>query len=533
MSGAATAGSSSGDRTYRPEDLTALGFAPDRDLGEPGSAPYTRGIAADLYADEPWIMGQYSGFSSAKATNERLRLLLAKGQTGFSIALDLPTQMGLDSDHVLSDGEVGKVGVPLNTLRDMETLLDGIELSRIRQIRTTANAIGPIVAAMVIVTAEKQGIDPNSFRMMFQNDPLKEYVARGTYIFPPEHGVRFACDLVEYCARHLPRWEPIEFCGYHIRDSGCDPHEELGVTMANGLTYIAESIRRGLRIEEAAHNTVLFLSADVKVLQETAKFRAARRLWARLMRERYDAGAEAQNSSIFCYTLGGSLTAQEPMNNVVRVAYQTLAAALGGVQTLATSSYDEALGLPSPEAVHIALRTQQIAGYETDATAVVDPLAGSYYIEYLTTELERDATTLLADLESRGGVVRCIENGYLQKVIEDSSYRSILELERGDHVRVGVNKWVEAGPAAPIAPSARPDGRAAALESLAGAKAARDEAAVRACLDELDKVALAGENTMPALLEAIRAYCTMGEITEVLRGRWGEHDRLHTQRRSS
>jgi methylmalonyl-CoA mutase N-terminal domain/subunit len=516
------------DRVYRPEDLAAIGFDPVTDLGEPGQPPYTRGREADLYGDELWVMGQYSGFTSARATNERFKQLLEKGQTGFSVALDLPTQMGLDSDHLLSDGEVGKVGVPLNTLHDMETLLDGIELSRIRQIRTTANAIGPIVAAMVIVTAEKQGIDPNSFRMMFQNDPLKEYVARGTYIFPPEYGVRFAVDLVEYCARNLPRWEPIEFCGYHIRDSGCDPHEELGVTVANGLTYIAEAMRRGLRIEEAAHNTVMFLSADVQLLREAAKFRAARRLWAGLMRDRYDASAAAQNSSIFCYTLGGSLTAQEPMNNVVRVAYQALAAALGGVQTLATSSYDEALGLPSSEAVHIALRTQQILGYETDATKVVDPLAGSYYVEYLTAQLEKDATALLADLEARGGVVRCIESGYLQKLIEDSSYRSILELERGEHVRVGVNKWAEASQSSPtIQPSVRPDGRAAALESLTETKAARDENAVRACLEELDKVAAAGENTMPALLEAVRAYSTMGEITAVLRDRWGEHDRSH------
>jgi methylmalonyl-CoA mutase, N-terminal domain len=516
------------DRVYRPEDLAAINFDPHHDVGEPGSPPYTRGREADLYRDQLWVMGQYSGFSSVQATNLRFKELLEKGQTGFSVALDLPTQMGLDSDHPLSDGEIGKVGVPLNTLRDMEALLDGIELGRIRQIRTTANAIGPIVAAMVIVAAEKQGIDPNSFRMMFQNDPLKEYVARGTYIFPPEYGMRFACDLVEYCAINLPRWEPIEFCGYHIRDSGCEPYQELGLTVANGLTYVAELSRRGLHIDQAAHNTVLFLSADLRVLAEAAKFRAARRLWATLMRERYAAGPEAQKCSIFCYTLGGSLTAQEPMNNVVRVAYQALAAALGGVQTLATSSYDEALGLPSSEAVHIALRTQQIVGYETDATSTVDPLAGSYYVEYQTTQIEVRARELLDDIEARGGVVHAIDTGYLQQLIEDSSYRAVMALERGETVKVGVNRWVEDNSGVTVQPSVRPDGRDAALASLAHIKATRDTAAVRASLVELDKVTTAGENTMQAIVAAVRAYATMGEITDILRRRWGEHDRRHT-----
>ncbi len=371
-------------RVYGPDDTAAFGFDYDRDLGDPGMAPFTRGIDRDLYADQPWIMGQYSGFTSAAATNLRFKQLLANGQTGFSIALDLPTQMGLSSDSPLADSEVGRVGVPLNSLADMETLLDGIDLAAVRQIRTTANAIGPIFAAMMIVAAENRGIDPGAIRVMIQNDPLKEYVARGTYIFQPDSAVRFACDLVEYAVDHLPRWEPIEYSGYHIRDSGCPPNYELGITLANATAYLGELGRRGVDLERACSQSVLFLSADVRIFEEAAKFRAARRLWGRLVQERYGVSPAGSSVAIFCYTLGGSLAAQEPLNNVVRVAYQALAAALGGVQTLATSSYDEALGLPSPEAVHLALRTQQILAYETDAIATIDPLGGSYYVEALT-----------------------------------------------------------------------------------------------------------------------------------------------------
>jgi methylmalonyl-CoA mutase, N-terminal domain len=523
VSGAASAGSSSGDRTYRPEDLTALGFAPDRDLGEPGSAPYTRGIAADLYADEPWIMGQYSGFSSAKATNERLRLLLAKGQTGFSIALDLPTQMGLNSDHPLALPEVGRVGVPLNTLLDMEDLLDGLELSNVRQIRTTANAVGPIVASMIIVAAEKHGFNPSAFRMMVQNDPLKEYVARGTFIFPPPAGVRFACDLVEYCVEHIPGWEPIEYCGYHIRDSGCDPVQEIAITFANALAYLEELRSRGVDIAKVAHNTVLFLAADVRLFEEAAKFRAARRLWARLMEQRYGVGPEAQRASIFTYTLGGSLTAQDPMNNVVRTAYQALAAALGGVQTLATSSFDEALGLPSAEAVHLSLKTQQVLAYETDAIAAVDPLGGSYYVEALTTRLENDARELLANIEARGGAVRAIESGYVQQMIADASYRLQLAIESGERIRVGVNAYQETAPATVKAATRPQNGLDDALASLARARAERDPQRVKLALEDLAATAEAGRNTMPAMLEAVRAYASIGEICDVLRGRWGTY----------
>jgi methylmalonyl-CoA mutase N-terminal domain/subunit len=509
-------------RRYGPEHLAARAFNYDRDLGEPGSAPFTRGIDADLYGEQPWIMGQYSGFTSAKATNQRFKQLLANGQTGFSVALDLPTQMGMSSDDALAAGEVGKVGVPLNSLRDMQTLLDGIDLAAVRQIRTTANAIGPIFAAMMIECARQRGIDPNSIRIMIQNDPLKEYVARGAYIFAPEHALRFACDLVEHAVSHLPRWEPIEYCGYHIRDSGTDAYHELGVTLANANEYLRELHRRGVDMEGACSQAVLFLSADVRVFSEAAKFRAARRMWSRLVQERYGVSAAGSAVSIFCYTLGGSLTAQEPMNNVVRVSYQALAAALGGVQTLATSSYDEALGLPSDSAVHLALRTQQILAYETDAITAVDPLGGSYFIESLTSEIEERADEIRTLIEEHGGSVAAIGSGFLHALIADASFASLRALEDGTHTRVGVNRFVgEADRSMRIEPARQVDGTAEALESLATVRAGRDDAAVKAALAQLDEAAAGAQNTMPALLEAVRAYATMGEMCAVLRGRWG------------
>jgi methylmalonyl-CoA mutase N-terminal domain/subunit len=392
----------------------------------------------------------------------------------------------------------------------------------VRQIRTTANAIGPIFAAMMIVCAEQRGIDPNAIRVMIQNDPLKEYIARGAYIFAPEHALRFACDLVEYAVAHLPRWEPIEYCGYHIRDSGTDAHHELGITLANAGEYLSELHRRGVDMEQACAQAVLFLSADVQFFAEAAKFRAARRMWSRLVQQRYGVSAAGSSVTIFCYTLGGSLTAQEPMNNVVRVSYQALAAALGGVQTLATSSYDEALGLPSEAAVHLALRTQQILAYETDAIAAVDPLGGSYYVESLTTDIEEGAGAVRALIEDHGGSVTAIGSGFLHGLIADISYASLRALEDGSVTRVGVNRFLSATDRSTrIEPVKQADGTADALESLATVRATRDDAAVKAALGRLDRAAAGTENTMPALLEAVRAYATMGEICTVLRGRWG------------
>jgi methylmalonyl-CoA mutase N-terminal domain/subunit len=516
----------SAKRVHGPADLVASGFNYERDLGDPGEPPFTRGIERDLYGEQPWIMGQYSGFTSARATNLRFKQLLADGQTGFSIALDLPTQMGMSSDDVLATSEVGKVGVPLNSLSDMETLLEGIDLAAVRQIRTTANAVGPIFAAMMIVAAEKRGIDPNTIRVMVQNDPLKEYIARGTYIFSPVNALRFACDLVEYAVEHLPRWEPIEYCGYHIRDSGAHAHHEVGITLANASAYLGELERRGVDLDLACAQSVLFLSADVRIFEEAAKFRAARRMWSRLVQERFGVSAERSWVTIFCYTLGGTLTAQEPLNNVVRVSYQALAAALGGVQTLATSSYDEALGLPSEEAVLLALRTQQILAYETDALDSVDPLGGSYSVELLTSDIERRAEQVLATIDAHGGSVRSIESGFLHDMIADVSYESILALESGATPRVAVNRFVRSsGSGVPISPTKQRDGTSDALRSLSEVRAARDEPAAMSALRRLDEVAGGSANTMPAILDAVRCYATLGEICDVLRARWGTYQR--------
>ena len=379
------------ERLYTAEDLAGAGFDPAGDLGYPGSYPFTRGVSPTMYRHNFWVMGMYSGFGSAEEANRRYRTLLERGQTGFSIALDLPTQCGYDADDPMSSGEVGKVGVHIGSLADMERLFEGIPLEKVRQIRTTANAIGPIVAAMYVAAFEKQGVDPRNARMFIQNDVLKEYIARGTYIFPPEAGVRFSTDIIEYCAKNqLNDWTPLAMSGYHIRDSGSTAAQELAFTFANGMAYLDEALRRGITIDSFAGQIWTFLSAGVDFLEEVAKFRAARRMWARLMRERYGAeDPETMKLKIFAYTLGGNLVAQQPLNNVARVAIETLAAVLGGVQTIATSSYDEAFSIPTEAAATVALRTQQIVAHEAGVTGTVDALGGSYAIECLTDPLSQ------------------------------------------------------------------------------------------------------------------------------------------------
>jgi methylmalonyl-CoA mutase N-terminal domain/subunit len=511
---------------YTPDDLEALRFSYDRDLGQPGSWPFTRAAKADLYREQPWIMGQYSGFATPKETNARFRRLLDQGQTGFSIALDLPTQMGLDSDHPLASGEVGKVGVPLDSLRDMEVVLEGIDLSRVRQIRTSANAIGPIVQAMLIAAAENQGLSPDAVRVMLQNDVLKEYIARGTYIFPPEAGLRFSVDVMEYAAEHLPRWEPIEFCGYHIRDSGCDAVQEVSIAMANAIAYLDELSRRGASVAKSAASSVFFLSADLNFLEEAAKFRATRRLWARLISERYGVSPEdATGVSIFCYTLGGSLTSREPLNNAVRVAYQSLGAALGGVQTLASSSYDEALGLPSEEAVLLSLRTQQILAYETGVTDTIDPLAGSYYVETQTAAFERAVAEALEKILTAGGAVACIANGLFQQDIGESAYRLQRDIESGDRPVIGVNAFarpVDGTPPFNVFSGVR-DAEEQQRRDLAELKQRRDGDAVERALRDVADAASRGDNMVTPIVVAVRAYATVGEICAVLRTVWGTH----------
>ncbi|MCU1375820.1 MAG: methylmalonyl-CoA mutase, partial [Actinomycetia bacterium] len=434
------------EAVYLPDSrgLTEVGRADYAErVGLPGEPPFTRGIWPGMYRERLWVMGQYSGSASPKATNVRIRSLIEAGQKGFSVALDLPTQNGLDSVHPFARGEVGKVGVPIDSRVDMEELLEGIDLSQITQIRTTANAIGPLAVALFVVGAEAHGYSPTDFKLLLQNDVLKEYIARGTYMFPPDAGLRFSVDVIEYCSRELPHWEPIEFCGYHIRDSGSTAVQELAIALANGRAYIDEALRRGLTIDEFAPSLYLFLAADLELFEEVAKFRAARRMWHDLMRKGYGAtDPESWAAKIFVYTLGGSQAAREPQNNIVRIAYQTLAAVLGGVQTLATSSYDEAIQLPSEEAVRISLRTQQIAAYETGVTRTADPLGGSYYLEAMTDALEAQVHDYLAEIDRHGGPLQAIESGWLRLELDNAAYALARAVESGDRTVVGVNRFV-------------------------------------------------------------------------------------------
>jgi methylmalonyl-CoA mutase, N-terminal domain len=497
-------------------------------LGLPGQLPFTRSAFPRGHLDQPWIMGQYSGYATPKQTNARIRSLLANGQRGFSIALDLPTQHGLDSDDVRALGEVGRVGVPIDTLHDMMDVLDGIDLGQVRQIRTTANAIGPIAVALFIAAAEQHGQRADSFRVLLQNDVLKEYVARGTYIFPPDKGVEFSVDVLEYCAEHLPGWEPIEFCGYHIRDAGANAVQEIGVALANGFEYLDRIVARGADIEQVARSVVMFLCSGQDIFEEVAKFRAARRLWSRLMSERYGvAGEDGRRLNLFTYTLGSPQTAQEPRNNIVRIAYQTLAAALGGVQTLATSSYDEALGLPSPEAVQLSLRTQQIAAFETGVTKVIDPLGGSYLVEHLTDEFEARVLAYIDVIAQNGGALAALQSGWLGREIDDEAYRRFVAVGNGEIPVVGVNRFVtEEVQQARVTSVLRIDPQVEAEQRarVDAVRAERDARGVADALLAVEGAARLGHNTIPPILQAVRARATVGEITDALARVWGRYD---------
>jgi methylmalonyl-CoA mutase N-terminal domain/subunit len=499
-------------------------FDAARDLGAPGTFPFTRGITPEMYRDKLWVMGMYSGYGSAEEANERYRMLIDQGQTGFSIALDLPTQCGYDADNPVAAGEVGRVGVHIGSLADMERLFQGIDLQRVRQIRTTANAIGPIVAAMCIAAFENQGVDPAETRMFIQNDVLKEYIARGTYVFPPEAGVKLSADVIEYCAGRLPDWTPLAMSGYHIRDSGSSAPQELAFTFANGLAYINEVLRRGLSIDAFAHQLWTFLSASIDVLEEVAKFRAARRVWARLMRDRFGATrADAMKLKIFAYTLGGNLTAQQPLNNIARVALETLAAVMGGVQTIATSSYDEAFSIPTEEAVTVALRTQQIVAHEAGVTGTVDPLGGSFALEALTTRIEQEVGRYLERIDGQGGAVRCIENGYYQRELADAAYRYQQQIEERERIIVGVNAFRSADEQKVPIFKNDPDTERRQIQRTKELRAGRDASRVTRALADVADAARAGANTIPPLISAVRAYATVGEICDALRSVYGTY----------
>jgi methylmalonyl-CoA mutase N-terminal domain/subunit len=490
----------------------------------PGEFPFSRGLTERGYLDDLWVMGMYSGYASPKETNARFKALLNAGQTGLSIALDLPTQIGIDSDDPLALGEVGKVGVPLNTVEDMLTLLDGLPIDQIQQMRSTANAIGPVFTAFAIVALEELKIDPRSFRLFLQNDPLKEFPARGTWIFPPAASLRFAVDVIEYFAGHHSNWQPIQFCGYHVRDAGGTVVQEVAVAMANGLAYIEETIRRGVRIADLAPTLFFFLSSSIDVFEEAAKFRATRRIWARLLRERYGLPPALCGIKIFAYTLGGALVAQEPQNNITRIAYEALAAVLGGVQTLATSSWDEAHSLPSEQAAHLSLRAQQILAHETGVTNVVDPLGGSYYVEALTERLESEIAAYVADILERGGAVAAIESGYIEDELAKSAFRDHEDIRSGRRRIVGVNFKPQTGAADQNISFALSSTIAdEAIAELRRVKARRDGASVEQALKAVREAAKQGRNTIPALIEAARARATVGEMTQALASVVGRH----------
>uniref|UniRef100_A0A7C3YSV8 Methylmalonyl-CoA mutase n=1 Tax=candidate division WOR-3 bacterium TaxID=2052148 RepID=A0A7C3YSV8_UNCW3 len=490
----------------------------------PGSYPFTRGIHPTMYRSRLWTMRQYAGFGSAEETNERFHYLLKHGQTGLSVAFDLPTQMGYDSDHPLARGEVGKVGVAISTLRDMERLFSGIPLDKVST-SMTINATAAIILAMYCLIAEKQGVEITRLQGTIQNDILKEYVARGTYIFPPRPSMRLVRDIIIWCAEKMPKWNSISVSGYHIREAGANAIQEIAFTIADGLEYVKLVADAGLPVDSFAPRISFFLAAHSNILEEVAKFRAARRLWAKLLRERFSASDEACRFRFHTQTGGCTLTSAQPDNNIVRVAYQALAAVLGGTQSLHTNSRDEALSLPTEESVKIALRTQQILAYETGVADTVDPLGGSYLIENLTAEIEKKASAIIREIEGLGGVVEAIEREYIQKAISESAYTYQKELEEKKRVVVGVNQFIDETPVRWQLLKVDPELEERRKRELAEYRQRRNKKRVSFALKELRRVAEGDGNLMPPIIEAVRAEATVGEISDTLREVFGEYDK--------
>ena len=507
-------------RLYTPDDVENLDYL--NDLGFPGQLPFTRGVQPTMYRGRLWTMRQYAGFGSAEESNRRYKYLLDQGQTGLSVAFDLATQIGHDSDDPISAGEVGKVGVAIDTLADMETLFDGIPLDKVST-SMTINAPAAVLLAMYIAVAEKQGIPAHKLSGTIQNDILKEYVARGTYIFPPRPSMRLITDIFAYGSHELPRLNTISISGYHIREAGATAAQEIGFTLANGIAYVQAALDAGLELDRFARRLSFFFNAHNDLLEEVAKFRAARRLWAGIMKNRFGALDEKSMMLRFHTQTGGStLTAQQPLNNIVRVAIQSLAAVLGGTQSLHTNSFDEALALPSEQSVGIALRTQQIVAYESGVAETIDPLAGSYYIENKTNQLEADAQKYIEKIDAIGGVIPAIEQGYIQKEIQNSAYRYLKEVEKNDRIIVGVNKFNVATGQKPDLLKIDIQIQDEQIRKLRELKQKRDEAAVAKSLERLKQVANSDENIMPAISDAVKAYTTLGEICNVMREVFGE-----------
>ena len=512
---------------YTPADLVGMDEA--RDLGRPGEYPFTRGVQPTMYRSRFWTMRQYAGFATAEETNERFRYLLDQGQTGLSLAFDLPTQMGYDSDAPEAEGEVGRVGVPIASLADMSVLLDGLPLGKVST-SMTINATAPILLALYVAAAEAQGVSRAAIAGTTQNDILKEYIARGTYIFPPRPSMRLVTDVFEFCAVELPRWNTISISGYHMREAGATAAQELAFTLADAIAYVEAAVARGLDVDDFAGRLSFFFAAWSELFEEVAKFRAARRMWATIMRERF--GATNPRSWVCRFhvqTAGSSLTAQSVDNNVVRTTVQALAAILGGAQSLHTNSRDEALALPTEEAARLALRTQQILAHESGVTETPDPLAGSYYVESLTNELEAAAWGYLDEIEAMGGTLAAIEGGFQQRQIQEAAYRVQRAIESGEQVVVGVNRFRDDEIHTPRIHKIDPDGERRQIERVRRVRAERSAEGWAAAMDELARVAANGDgNLMPPILAAVRAYATVGEISDRLRVAWGEHRELIT-----
>jgi methylmalonyl-CoA mutase N-terminal domain/subunit len=510
-------------RIYTPLDIEDTNY--EKEIGFPGMYPFTRGVQPTMYRGRFWTMRMYAGFSTAEESNKRYRYLIESGATGLSCAFDLPTQIGYDSDDEISTGEVGKVGVAIDSLADMEVLFDQIDLGKVST-SMTINAPASVLLAMYIAVAEKQGVSADKLKGTIQNDILKEYAARGTYIFPPKPSMRLITNIFEYCSKNVPNWNTISISGYHIREAGSTASQEIAFTIADGIAYCEAAIKAGLDVDAFAGRLSFFWNAHNNVLEEVAKFRASRRVWAKVMKERF--GAKKPKSwmlRVHTQTAGSMLTAQQPNNNIVRVALQTAAAVMGGTQSLHTNSRDEALALPTEESVMVALRTQQIVAYESGLADVIDPLAGSYYVEALTNKIEKEAWEYIEKIDELGGAVAAIEKGYIQKEIQDSAYKWQMDVESGAKVIVGVNKFqVEEKPVEGLL---RVDASVGEKqkEKLAAMKAKRDNAAVEAALADLEKACQdENENLMPHILAAVKTYATLGEICGVMRKVFGEYE---------
>ena len=506
---------------YTPDDIMDVDYL--EDIGFPGEFPFLRGVHSTMYRGRLWTMRQYAGFGSAEDSNMRYKYLLDQGQTGLSVAFDLPTQMGYDSDHEMSRGEVGKCGVAISSLKDMEVLFDGIPLNKVST-SMTINSTAMILLAMYVAVAEKQGVNQRELAGTIQNDILKEYIARGTYIFPPRESMRLITDVFEYCSKNMPKWNTINVSGYHIREAGSTAVQEVAFTLADGIAYVEAAINRGLELDKFAPRLAFFFGSHNDMFEEIAKFRAARRLWARIMRDRFHTKSpKSLRLRFHTQTAGCSLTAQQPENNIVRVTIQALAAVLGGTQSLHTNSMDEAYALPTEKAVKIALRTQQIIAHESGVTNTIDPLAGSYFIESLTNQIEDAAMEYIKKIDDMGGILTAIERGFVQREIADSAYKYQRAVDGCEKIVIGVNRYRDSEKASIETLKVNPEVEEKQKRRLERLRKERDSKEVKRALAEIRRVVESKENLMPVVLDAVKSYATLGEICDVLKGAFGEY----------